>query len=109
MIEASYGAHLIRDSTTGLGFTLSRNYVVFDQGTAFIHRDSDEWYNRIPQLLVAATQSPASYAYMRNSVEETASSIQYFERFLIQNPAAIASSLTGLYDAIMLGVPGMIF
>lgn len=110
MVSASYGTYLGRKTGLGLGFQLSKNYVLMDHGTAIVHRDNSEWYEQLPARLKKALNDKKRYAYITRSINKTAAATRYLEFFLACPPSETSTgSLEKLHDTIKDGVPGMIF
>lgn len=109
MVSASYGSHLRESTKEGLGYALSKNYVLFDQGTASVHRDNKEWHQSLPEQLQVSFVNQASYAYIRGAIDKTAESIKHFENYMQFFDEAPSNQLEELYKIILDGVPGMIF
>lgn len=106
MISASYGPHL-RDVTAEiLGFPLSRNFVLFDKGTAIIHRDNEEWYKEMPPRWAVALEKKHNFDAIRKTINDTADSIHCLQNMEL---TPTLTSLIELRRAITQGVPGMIF
>lgn len=106
MISASYGAHLRDLSEDILGFRLSQNFVLFDRGTAIIHRDNKEWFNEMPKLWATALQNKKSSENIKKFVQYTARSIRDLEMMQLE---PTTSCLNKLRKTISRGVAGMIF
>ncbi len=110
MVSASYGKHLRRDTEPGLSFSLSKSYVLMDQGTAFIYRDNDEWYKQLPGNLEIAVNDPRGFKYIQEAIDKTGASTRYFEAFLHRPPSNPSiRTLEEFRHTIQKGVPGMIF
>ncbi len=109
MIGASYGEHLGQKTRVGLGFPLSKNYVLLDKGTAFIHRDNKEWYEELPLRLETSLKKHDTNTYIKETINKTAESIRFLQAYLQNPPEPSIEVLKKLHQIISEGVPGMIF